>query len=109
MAGTPKRPDRYGSHQVASTEPGAPPPGAPQRHSQIKYSNRSDTRDHAQPLLIADHRWSAPRPDFWHPTGVTRVSQFLLIKSRQRPRLRGRPGFLAGWPAQGVDREIWRR
>jgi hypothetical protein len=25
----------------------------------------------------------------------------LLIKSRRRPRLRGRPGFLAGWPAQG--------
>ena len=38
-----------------------------------------------------------------------RVSQFLLIKSRRRPRLRGRPGFLAGWPAQGMDREIWRR
>jgi hypothetical protein len=27
-----------------------------------------------------------------------RVSQFLLIKSRRRPRLRGRLGFLAGWP-----------
>ena len=39
----------------------------------------------------------------------SRVSQFLLIKSRRRPRRRGRPGFLAGWPAQGMDREIWRR
>ena len=29
-----------------------------------------------------------------------RVSQFLLIKSRQLPRQRGRPGFLVGWPAQ---------
>ena len=38
-----------------------------------------------------------------------RVSQFLLIKSRRRPRRRGRPGFLAGWPAQGMDREISRR
>jgi hypothetical protein len=40
---------------------------------------------------------------------ATRVSQFLLIKSRRPPRLRGRLGFLAGWPAQGMDREIWRR
>ena len=38
-----------------------------------------------------------------------RVSQFLLIKSRRRPRLRGRPGFLGGWPAQGMGCEIWRR
>ena len=43
------------------------------------------------------------------PDRIARVSQFLLIKSRRRPRLRGRPGFLAGWPAQGMDREIWRR
>ncbi len=40
---------------------------------------------------------------------VARVSQFLLIKARRRPRLRGRPGFLAGWPARGTDREILRR
>ena len=40
---------------------------------------------------------------------VARVSQFLLIMSRRRPRRRGRPGFLAGWPAQGMGREIWRR
>ena len=40
---------------------------------------------------------------------VSRVSQFLLIMSRRRPRLRGRPGFLAGWPAQGMGCEIWRR
>jgi hypothetical protein len=33
----------------------------------------------------------------------------LLIKSRRRPRPRGRPGFLAGWPAQGMSCEIWRR
>ena len=38
-----------------------------------------------------------------------RVSQFSLIMFRRRPRLRGRPGFLAGWPAQGMDPEIWRR
>ena len=38
-----------------------------------------------------------------------RVSQFLLIMFRRRPRLRGRPGFLAGWPAQGMGCEIWRR
>ena len=38
-----------------------------------------------------------------------RVSQFLWIMCRRRPRRRGRPGFLAGWPAQGMDREIWRR
>jgi hypothetical protein len=38
-----------------------------------------------------------------------RVSQFLSIMSRRRPRLRGRPGFLAGWPAQGMGYEIWRR
>jgi len=38
-----------------------------------------------------------------------RVSQFLLIRCRRRPRLRGRLGFLAGWPARGMDREIWRR
>ena len=41
--------------------------------------------------------------------GTPRVSQFLLIKSRRLPRLRGRPGFLAGSPAQGMDHEIWRR
>jgi hypothetical protein len=40
---------------------------------------------------------------------VTRVSQFWLIMSRLRPRLRGRPWFLAGWPARGMDREISRR
>jgi hypothetical protein len=39
----------------------------------------------------------------------SRVSQFLLIMFRLRPRLRGRPGFLAGWPAQGMGGEIWRR
>ena len=38
-----------------------------------------------------------------------RVSQFWLIMCRRRPRLRGRPGFLAGWPARGMGREIWRR
>jgi len=32
-----------------------------------------------------------------------------LIKCWQRPRLRGRPGLLARWPVQGMDREIWRR
>ena len=45
------------------------------------------------------------RPDRKTP----RVSQFLLIMFRRRPRRRGRPGFLAGWPAQGMGREIWRR
>jgi hypothetical protein len=40
---------------------------------------------------------------------VPRVSQILLIKSRRLPRRRGRPGFLAGWPAQGMGYEIWRR
>jgi putative transposase len=45
-----------------------------------------------------------------HLLGVTaRVSQFWLIMCRRRPKLRGRPGFLAGWPAQGVGCEIWRR
>jgi uncharacterized protein YbjT (DUF2867 family) len=34
---------------------------------------------------------------------------FLLIKSRRRPRLRERPGFLAGWPAQGMGCETSRR
>jgi hypothetical protein len=34
----------------------------------------------------------------WRP----RVSRFWLIMSRLLPRLRGRPGFLAGWPAQGM-------
>ena len=38
-----------------------------------------------------------------------RVSQFLWIMCRRRPRLRGRPGFLAGWPAQGMGCEISRR
>jgi len=38
-----------------------------------------------------------------------RVSQFLLIMCRRRLRRRGRPGFLAGWPTQGVGCEIWRR
>jgi hypothetical protein len=33
----------------------------------------------------------------------------LLIMFRLRPRLRGRPGLLAGWPAQGMCGEIWRR
>jgi hypothetical protein len=42
---------------------------------------------------------------FWTP----RVSRFLLIMCRPRPRRRGRPGFLAGWPAPGMVREIWRR
>jgi hypothetical protein len=37
------------------------------------------------------------------------VSQFWLIMCRRRPRLRGRPRFLAGWPARGMGREIWRR
>jgi hypothetical protein len=40
---------------------------------------------------------------------AARVSQFLLIMSRLPPRLRERLGFLAGWPAQGMGREIWRR
>ena len=40
---------------------------------------------------------------------LTRVSQFLLITSRRRPRLRGRPGFLVGWPARGMGCEISRR
>jgi hypothetical protein len=39
----------------------------------------------------------------------SRVSQFLLITFRLPPRLRERLGFLAGWPAQGMGREIWRR
>jgi transposase len=39
----------------------------------------------------------------------TRVSQSLLIMFRLRPRLRGRLGFLAGWPAQGMGCEISRR
>jgi putative transposase len=43
------------------------------------------------------------------PDRAPRVSRFLLITFRRRPRLRGRPGFLAGWPAQGMDPEIWRR
>ena len=47
--------------------------------------------------------------DVLEPHRVPRVSRFLLIKSRRRPRLRGRPGFLAGWPARGMDPEIWRR
>jgi hypothetical protein len=38
-----------------------------------------------------------------------RVSQFWLIMFRLPPRLRERLGFLAGWPAQGMGREIWRR
>jgi hypothetical protein len=38
-----------------------------------------------------------------------RVSQFLLIMCLLPPRRRGRLGFLAGWPAQGMGREIWRR
>src|SRR4051794_14757989 len=42
-------------------------------------------------------------------TGTPRVSQFLLIMFRLPPRLRERLGFLAGWPAQGMGREIWRR
>jgi hypothetical protein len=40
---------------------------------------------------------------------IARVSQFLLIMFRLPPRLRERLGFLAGWPAQGMGREIWRR
>ena len=43
------------------------------------------------------------------PHRATRVSQFLWIKCRRLPRRRGRPGFLAGWPAQGMGCEIWRR
>src|SRR5215211_3427246 len=31
-----------------------------------------------------------------------RVSRFLLIMFRRRPRLRERRGFLAGWPAQDM-------
>jgi transposase InsO family protein len=46
---------------------------------------------------------------FSAPTGFSRVSRFSLIMFRRRPRLRGRPGFLAGWPAQGMGCEIWRR
>ena len=40
-------------------------------------------------------------------TGVLRprVSRFLLITFRRRPRRRGRPGFLAGWPVQGMGWE----
>jgi hypothetical protein len=38
-----------------------------------------------------------------------RVSQFLLIMCRRRPRRRGRPGFVAEWPAQGMGCKIWRR
>jgi hypothetical protein len=41
--------------------------------------------------------------------GNARVSQFWLIMFRLPPRLRERLGFLAGWPAQGMGREIWRR
>jgi pyruvate,water dikinase len=46
--------------------------------------------------------------DTQHPTPLV-FSQFLLIMCWRRPRLRGRPGFLAGWPAQGVACEISRR
>ena len=46
---------------------------------------------------------------FRAPTSSTRVSQFLLIRSRRRPRLRGRPGFLVGWPARGMGCEISQR
>ena len=43
------------------------------------------------------------------PGQVPRVSQILLIMFRLPPRRRERPGFLAGWPAPGMGREIWRR
>src|SRR3954451_1115051 len=51
----------------------------------------------------------ATAPENCETRGVTRVSQFLLIMFRLPPRLRERLGFLAGWPAQGMGREIWRR
>ena len=53
---------------------------------------------------LVKHHGRVLAPDR-HP----RVSRFLLIRCRRRPRLRGRPGFLAGWPAQGTGCEIWRR
>jgi hypothetical protein len=67
------------------------------------------------PAALRRARLVSPRTLLrWHHELVarrwtSRVSQYLLIKSRRRPRPRGRPGFLAGWPAQGMDREIWRR
>ena len=50
--------------------------------------------------------WASHRSD---RCSVPSCFAVLLIKSRLRPRLRGRPGFLAGWPARGMDREISRR
>ena len=65
--------------------------------------------DHAWPPAADERAGHGLCAQFRAPTGSPRVSQFLLIKSRRRPRRRGRPGFLAGWPAQGMGREIWRR
>ena len=85
----------------------------------IVLRTRSDTTKDIE-ILVLRHQLAVlqrrtPRPRMsWADRALIaaltpRVSQFLLIKSRRRPRLRGRPGFLAGWPAQGMGCEIWRR
>ena len=66
---------------------------------------RDDMRDWTLSKIV----WVADRGFSSQANRRSRVSQFLLIKSRRRPRLRGRHGFLAGWPAQGMGCEIWRR
>jgi urate oxidase len=58
---------------------------------------------------IAEMRLSMPNKHHFLVDMSTRVSQFWLIMFRLRPRLRGRLGFLAGWPGQGMGGEISRR
>ena len=89
--------------------------------TKLRRSSTLDGQPHGPPL-ISPGTWG--EPDLAPPSTsaaaraevvaldavwTPRVSQFLLIMCRRRPRLRERLGFLAGWPARGMDCEIWRR
>jgi Transposase len=80
----------------------------------IKRSNAPPAASGTERTTDAEYGCTAPgtpadcqRGNRWCPPKIE--EPFWLIMCQRRPRRRGRPGFLAGWPARGMGREIWRR